>query len=702
MGKISTSNISKEEKKVIHQIDYAGHPKLSFEELLELYGPHVILNLDEVLSNKTTWAVTYQNLWDIIKYGYEYPEIRNRIIHFKIHSDDRKVHSLQLKHFISNMVMWHAFAATDSADIMDESYIYNFLGKSMEEIVDYYDEMYVGKIQIDSDTMSTIIDEWVYNVTTIAKYCSILAGGGLSVLNIIKTAEKYPEMREIMCTKAPESLQPHELEVYLKEKTERLVDIIKNSDCDLAPIFNAGKIMSMGQFQEVMVMIGYKGDLYGNVIPYPIRANIFVDGYMKPSYFIIDAKGGRKAQVDQKINMTDPGVHAKRVSNNTASIMLKNDYDMCDTTKFVTYGIKDATWLTLLNGRYYYDDMDLDEKNKPKLKCVDYKKDKHLIGRELKFRSPCTCNAKDGYICKYCYGELFDNNKGLASAGAYAGIVETEPLKQRTLKTKHVNQTDSEIIAFNEEFNRDFEFLGTDIVLKDVTDADETTESKYLKIDEIFKEDQDDTPVYYCKRYSIVDAKEHVIYNVEPTQEIKMYFSKSLMTLLRKSKSKDMLLLSYDDIDPSDCIFTVDVSTTDNSDSVARIKSLINTKSACANTTIDELCNNMLEAKIESKIFIDAVHDEMVIRGLIRKRSNIYEQPDFGPNGDPDDYTILSLGDSLYNSPSPLESLRQTNLRRQLLDPRFMKKHAPSPVDPLFAPILADVLPDDHPSVDRR
>lgn len=702
MGIISTANISKAEKKVIHQIDYAGHPTLAFDELLELYGPNVILNLDEVLSNKTTWSVTYQNLWDLIKYGYEFPEIRNRIIHFKIHTDDRKVHSLQLKHFISNMIMWHAFAATDSSDIMDESYIYNFLGKSMEEIVDYYDEMYVGRIQIDSATMSTIIDEWVYNVTTVAKYCSILAGGGLSVLNIYKTATKYPEMREIMCSKAPESLQPHELEVYLKERTERLVDIIKNSDCDLAPIFNAGKIMSMGQFQEVMVMIGYKGDLYGNVIPYPIRANIFVDGYTKPSYFIIDAKGGRKAQVDQKINMTDPGVHAKRVSNNTASIMLKNDYDMCDTTTFVTYGIRDATWLTLLNGRYYYDDMDLDENEKPKLKCVNYKTDTHLIGRELKFRSPCTCNAKNGYICKYCYGELFDNNKDLASAGAYAGIVETEPLKQRTLKTKHVNQTDSEIIAFNEEFNRDFEFLGTDIVLKDVTDADETAEAKYLKIDEIFKEDQDDTPVYYCKRYSIVDAKEHMIYNVEPTQEIKMYFSKSLMSLLKKSKSKEMLILSYDDIDPSDCIFTVDVSTTDNSDSVARIKSLINTKGACANTTIDELCNNMLEAKIESKIFIDAVHDEMIIRGLIRKRSNIYAQPDFGPNGDPDDYMILSLGDSLYNSASPLESLRQTNLRRQLLDPRFMKKHAPSPVDPLFAPILADVLPDDHPSIDRK
>ena len=37
---------SKAEKKVIHQIDYAGHPTLAFDELLELYGPNVILNLD--------------------------------------------------------------------------------------------------------------------------------------------------------------------------------------------------------------------------------------------------------------------------------------------------------------------------------------------------------------------------------------------------------------------------------------------------------------------------------------------------------------------------------------------------------------------------------------------------------------------------------------------------------------------------------
>ena len=161
------------------------------------------------------------------------------------------------------------------------------------------------------------------------------------------------------------------------------------------------------------------------------------------------------------------------------------------------------------------------------------------------------------------------------------------------------------------------------------------------------------------------------------------------------------MLIAFEDIDTADSIFTISIATADNMDSTARIKALINTKAATANTTIDELCQNMLESKFESDINNDAVHDEMIIRGLIRKRSDIYSFPDFGPTGDHDDYQILSVNDSLFNTSSPIDSLRQTNLRKQLLDPRFYTKTDPSPIDPLFAPALADVLPDNHPTLDR-
>ena len=693
---VATSTLSKSEKKALQKINYSGPPALPFEELMELYGPHKMLYLEEILQNKTTWSVVYQNLWDLCKWGFEYEEVRTRIIHFKIRKSDKtKPYSLQMRHFLSNMILWYAFAATDSVDIMDESYIYNFIDKPIEAINDFIDEKYVRQIEVDSDTMSAIIDEIIFNITAVAKYISIIAGGGLSVYNICKTAEKHPRIVEIMTEKPNPEWQPSEIEAFFKERTNELADIIRNSDCDLAPIFKAGKIMSMGQFQEVMVGVGFKPDLDGHVIPYMINHNIFVDGMITPADFLIDAQAARKATIDSKINMKDPGTYAKRVANSAAHVLLRTDYEMCDSTRTLQYTIIDQQWLTALNGRYYYDDQDGN-----KMKCVDRFKDQHLIGRTLQFRSPCTCNSDNGMVCMYCYGKLFSNNQNLASAGAYAGIVETEPLKQRTLKSKHINQTNSESIAFNEEFNRDFEFISSDIVLKDDTSTDQ---DQYLLIDKIFKEeDSDDNVQYYCTDYKVVDARSNVIYNVVPDHEIKLYFSDSLKALIKRSKSTKQLLVAFDDIDATDSIFNVSVSSEDSIDSTARIKALVNTKAATANTTIDELCQNMLANKFESDIRIDAVHDEMIIRGLIRKRSDIYSFPDFGPTGDHDDYQILSINDSLFNSASPIDSMRQTNLRKQLLDPRFYTKTEPSSIDPLFATNLADVLPDDHPTLDRK
>lgn len=687
--------LTKTEKRALHRIDYGGPPTLELDELLELYGPNVILILDEVLQNKTTWYATYQNLWDLIKYGFENVEIRKRIIHFKIHDDDRKVQSLQLNHFISNMILWYAFAATDSCDIMDESFIFNFNDKPIEAVNDFINTKYVREIQFDADTLSAIIDEIVFHITTVAKYASILAGVGLSVLNIHKTSKKFPEMNEIMYTKPPVNMQPHEIEEYFRNGAQRLKEIICQSDCDLSPIFKAGNIMSMGQFQEVMVGIGMKPDLSGHTIPYPIYSNIFVDGLITPADLFINAKAARKAGVDSKNNIKDPGTHSKRVADSTSHIMLRDDYEMCDTTRFITYTIHDKDWLFGLNGRYYYDDQDDN-----KLKCVDAFTDEHLIGRTLQFRSPCTCNSDDHRICKYCYGKLFENNSSLASAGAYAGIVESEPLKQNTLKSKHINQTNSEVVEFNEEFNRDFEFITSSIVLKD--NSDDSGQGQYLLIEKIYKEEEDDDVLYYCTDYKVVDAKSKVIYNVIPNVETKLYFSKSLLSLMRKSKSNRQLMISFDDIDESDSLFNVQIATSVITDSTARIKSLIGKRGETATTNLDKLCQDMFQAKLDSNIHINAVHDEMIIRGLVRRKSDVYKFPDFGPNGDHDDYEILSVLNSLYNTPSPIESLRRPYLKRTLLSPNFYQKTEPSAMDPLFATSLADILPPDHPSLEKE
>lgn len=672
------------------EVDYSGPPILGFEELMSMYSSETILDMDEILLNKATWTVTYQNIWDIMKYGFEKKEVRESIIHFRLHTCDEKVYSLQLRHFLSNMIMWYVFVITDSVDLLDESYIFNFKRKTQGDINRFIEEKIVRSISTDRAIMSVAIDEIVYHICAIAKYTSILACYGLSIYNIHQTAKQFPEIEDIMFNKPSAGLQPNEMESELKARTERLIEIIGNSNCDLAPIFNAGGIMSKGQFQEVMVMIGYKSDLNGMVIPYPIMSNILCDGIATPADFLINSISARKSQIFTKNMMSIPGLYSKKVTNNTAHVILRKDHEMCDSTRPLEYSIDNETELLMLNGRYYYDDQDDN-----KMKCLDGYNDKHLIGRKIKFRSPETCNSKEG-VCKYCYGELYNINSDLASAGAYSATKETEYLGQRVLKTKHVQQTNSEVVEFNEEFNRDFEFATTDIILKDSGDV---TSSTYLMIDELLKEDADDesAPAYFCKRYSVLDVDKNVLYDVVPSIDTKLYLSKQLTDLCKSSsKSKDIAIISFDDIDPNESLFEIEIGSAESIDATARVKDLINNKNIGGCKSIDELSQKMMEAKIQSDVTYDCVHHEMVIRALIRKKSNIYEFPDFGPNGDHDDYQILSVGTAMYNTPSPLESLRCSHLGRQLIDHRFFKKTAVSPIDALFAPSLGEILPSDH------
>ena len=85
----------------------------------------------------------------------------------------------------------------------------------------------------------------------------------------------------------------------------------------------------------------------------------------------------------------------------------------------------------------------------------------------------------------------------------------------------------------------------------------------------------------------------------------------------------------------------------------------------------------------------------MMIRGLLRKKSNEMEEPDWTANGDPNDYKILRLNDALFKNPSPVVSLSYGYLRKQLRSPEFYKKTAPSHLDPLFVSKLSETITDD-------
>lgn len=398
------------------EIDYNNPPKRSLEELLLIFNEKTFLIMDDALSSNRVFKVTFQNLLDILKHGFEKEEIRKRPMKFKFHKDDRKIYEMEIRHLLSNLILWKPFIDIDKVELLNESYIYDFTQFNINTLIDYINTKILPVHDGDFASKNEAVDEIGYMITAIAHAFCPLFGVSISIHNLIAFEKRCPEVGQIIRQDIPTDLQLHEVEDLLNVQTNRLIHLIEQDPYnDLRPLFLAGKNVSAMQFREFMIHIGYKPDINGNTIPIFIQDNFLITGLTKPSSLYINASGGRKALIMTKLAMGTPGYFTKKANSAcTTAGILRQDEEMCDSNATVDYLIKDDLFLKMLNGRYYYDAMG-------KLCYLDYNKDKQLIGKIVRFRSPITCSSDDGgTICKYCYGHMYEINKEMASVGALA------------------------------------------------------------------------------------------------------------------------------------------------------------------------------------------------------------------------------------------------------------------------------------------
>lgn len=669
-----------------YDIDYESKPEKDFGLLLSQYNIKKPLIIDNVLHDKETYRNTFQDILDICKYGYEEKEIREKPIKFKFHKDDKNYHTMQLRHFLSNLVLWYGYMEADSYDIMDETYIHDFTNSNIGKIMDYLNDFVLPAISdLDMYSQNKVIDEIVQNMTAISAAFLPLIGSGISIYSIHQAEKENPEIGKIMHEKLDPNLQPIEIEKELSERTDKLISYFcKDNENDLAPLFKAGNLLSKGQFKEIGVMIGLKSDVNGNTIPHLIDKNLLVDGLNSPSAYYLVGESGRKSLIMSKTKMGEPGAFSKKVTTNTTAATLRSDYQMCNSQRPIWYTIDSDEFLKMLNGRWYYDE-------KGEMHQIIYQKDKELIGKSLRFRSPCTCTSKDG-VCAYCYGRMFDINKDLASAGAYAATKESEPLGQAILSSKHLQMTHSNPIMFNDEFNRDFELNSDEITLKD----DLIDEDLSIILNDVREEESEDTSAFYCTGFDIVSEQENTIFHIQEESGAKLYLTDQLLNLWKrlKDKKKPINLDSFDD--DSSVLFNVEIKNKELTRPIKNINKLLNTNDKVGCKTLDEVVQMLARMKLEAGIKYDFVHGEMMIRELLRKKSNELEFPDWSFNGDWEDYQILRLNDALFKNPSPTVSLSYGYLRKQLLSPEFYEKSAVSHLDPLFVENLAEILQDEE------
>lgn len=668
------------------KIDYYNKPDEPLDKLLEKYNPNkMFLIIEDVLSDPRGYEMVLQNMVDIMKWGFEIEEIRHRPVKFVFHNKKEKMQELPMNNFISNLIVWYGYLYVERPDVVNESCIIDFSQFNTTKIVVRYIEDRLFPIfEGDFHSKNKLCDEIFHNMRALANAFCLLMGMSISMYDIWQAEKANPEISEIIFGSIDPNLQPVEIEKELNRRTERLIDLFSVTDCDLKPLLVSGKNISKGQFREMFVKIALKSDINGNTIPFLIDTNIVVGGLHKPSYQYIEACSARKSLILQKKAMGEPGAFSKRINMlATTPGRLRKDNLPCNSVETITYHIKDDLWLELLDKRYYYDQYGV-------IHLLDCKKDKHLIGKHIRFASPTTCNSKEG-ICKKCYGTLFDINKDLESVGSYASTKESNPLGQKVLSSKHEQVTDSATISFPPDFEEIFELNSTEICMNDAPTNDEEL---FILFDEVLTEKNDDKDYYYVKEFQVVDHKGKMVYKFAEDNGSSMYLSERLVRYYKKLKNPRHPIPIEAVIDDDDTtLFQIEIKSKQLTDPIRAIEKILN-KENTSSQSLSEICQKLAEMFIEFGILVNLVHIETSIRGLIRKKSNVLEYPDWSKNGDPTDVCVQTVNTGLKSNPSALVSLSYGYIKQQLIGPELYEKSAPSHLDARFVTRLSDYVND--------
>lgn len=661
------------------KIDYINKPKESLESLLQKFSLDTYLTMEDVLADRHSYSFILQKLIDIMKLGFEIEEIRHRPIHFKFRAKDKDMNVLPLNNFISNLIVWYPFMEMDRVDLLDKSKIYDFTKTYPEGLIEnlcrWLDDEVLIHYEGDFHSKNKIMDEIFHNMRAISKAFCLLMGMSISIYDIWQSEQKCPEITDILFGTIDPTMQPKEIETELERRANRLIELFSQVDCDMKPLLTSGKNLSKGQFKEMFVMIGMKTNNAGVVIPMVLQTNLVVGGIKNPSYQYIESVSGKKSLILTKKRMGDPGAFSKRINMLTTSPgVLREDYDECNSNAFITYHIKNEDFLELLDQRYYYTE-------DGEMKLLRYPRDKHLIGKAVNFTSPCTCNSKSG-ICKKCYGELFEMNHDLFSVGSYAATKSSNPLGQQVLSSKHYQGSDSVTIEFDDSFNDIFELDSTNINVSD--NPKEEIEDMYLILSDVLTEENDDVNYLYVEHFDIADRAGKTLYHIAENNHCKMYFSEELTKYYQKMKNKNLPIPLDAVIDDDDSVlFGIEARSKELTDPIRMVSQVLSSKNTSSHT-LSEICQMMAESFMDFGIYINLVHLETIIRSLVRRKTDVSEFPDWSRNGDPDDYTVLTIDGGFKKNPSPLIRLSYGYIKQALTSPDLYEKTAPSHLDAYF------------------
>lgn len=655
------------------------------EELAQWLRPLYII--DDILVDDDTYNNMRSCILNLVRGSFTIRACREYPIKFKFNKKDKEEYQLELRDFLINLILFEPFIELYGLNVLDKSYIFD-CKTGIPNIENYINNKIILTLkdyQVKNTYLNIRISNVIYNLRMISVDFSQILGLNFNIFTFADMYSSNTEIRDIMETKFDESLQPYEIEAQLKELQNREMQIYKDlPDNELGAILRSATGVKPKQFTEFTIAGGLKPTIDGYTIPEVIQNSILIGGLDRPSYFYIDAGGANKSLIMNKRVMGSAGYFGKLVSLLTRTLSMDTEISDCGNPHLIEIELKTNTHLKRCDGKYFKvnkDDIDYS--------VLNYEKHKHLVGQKIYIRSAITCGLGN-HVCAKCIGIQALTNADIANGvSTFYSEEVTKVVEQNILSTKHLLETFSEIIKFNDNFYKFFTLIGGEIMpVLQVEDEDKDIDDYaiYINPDDINKVDEYEDDSLFNN--FLPDAK-FVIRNINNPKEEdipieledkELFISKDVMKDIYKNNG----YIYFSELNEDMKLFEINIQNKELTKPLYDLMDLINKKKDNDNETIDSMLQQFLDLMVTAKISASIVAGEVIINRLIKDVNDPYVRPDFSQEIMPK-YQIKTVKNALTKNKSPLIGLSSENLKKQLLDDElYTTRYEESYVDPLF------------------
>ena len=417
------------------------------------------------------------------------------------------------------------------------------------------------------------------------------------------------------------------------------------------------KILDPKQMEELYINQGQTTD--GNeVVPVTMNCNGFKGGFNTVRDAYINGMAGRVPEMMNKEYMGSAGYFGRNLHMFTYGTISPNIWD-CGSVNSVKYTI-DEKHLEMLDGRYYYV-----HGNKGIMRVLHHT-DKHLIGRTLYFRSPIFCNLSED-CCHVCYGTKALQVGSLKGGFVYTTTRISRDVGQTVLSVKHILHTNAEPILTSPAFDKSFEIVNSDVIIK--VDDDKFDDDRKFNI--LFKENFMDNVceelIFFVGTGKNYDKYEKVVISNYSNISINPIIEEcSMVDAVIEGEEVSCFKLTSAKLG-NDKLCTIIPVNKIQTERYFEIMAMIESK-VSKFETVDEGCEAMLQL-IYKAIPILQTHVEIVIRELVKSVDNPMIKPNWLNENEP--YRIVRLQEGLNNIESAATAMSFESIYKQLFSKIF-------------------------------